>query len=142
MEVELLFTHSFTHALNVVNSICVSCRIALHNFAYMMHSSTKIVDRHAASTAASTAGSVSVSSASGGGGGGGATDQMDILLSMGFAKELIELVLESTPADTPFDVTVSMLSEMGGGAGAGAGTGAGGDHYPSSSGPVATSPRR
>lgn len=70
------------------------------NFAYMMHSSTKIMDRHGA-TGNST------------GNHGSDNEQHQMLISMGFEKDLIQMVLESSTPDTPFDDIINMLSEMG-----------------------------
>jgi hypothetical protein len=69
------------------------------NFAYMMHSSTKIMDRHGAST--SSCGDVN-------------PDQETLLISMGFEKDLIQIVLENSSSDTSIDEIITMLSEMGG----------------------------
>ena len=69
------------------------------NFAYMMHSSTRIMDRNVTNEA-SIDGNL-----------GNCHEKS--LLSMGFDRELVRVVLESAAEDTPLDDIVHMLSEMG-----------------------------
>ena len=104
------------------------------NFAYMMHSSTKLMDKHGASSSRESGGAVDKA-------------QEETLVSMGFAPELIRMVLESSEPDTPFDDIVTMLSEMGGGgvggvSGCSGGSDSGGRRVGSRSQDIVISPRR